>query len=184
MNLWFRLIWMLLTVKLRPASDIFGSTRLAMRVLPNDLDFNGHVNNGRYFTLADVGRMDYVLRTGAARVALRRRAAPIVGDAMAKFRKDLKPFERFELHTRVLGWDEKWVFMEHRFVRGERVAGLVVMRGLFRARDGVLAPAELLADMGVAAASPALPDWVADWSRSCDALAGDLRSEEQPRQAA
>jgi acyl-CoA thioesterase FadM len=184
MNLWFRLLWMVLTWRLRPASGIFGTTTLRMRVLPNDLDLNAHVNNGRYFTLADIGRMDFVLRTGAARVALRRKAAPIVGDSMAKFRKDLKPFERFELATRVLGWDEKWVFMEHRFVREGRVAGVVVMRGLFRTRGGVLAPAELLADLGVDAPSPPLPDWIAAWNRSCDGLASALRAEEQPARAA
>lgn len=178
MNLWFRLIWMLLTSRLRPRAGIFDTTVLRMRVLPNDLDFNGHVNNGRYYTLADIGRMDFVLRTGAAKVALQRKAAPIVGDNMAKFRKDLKLFERYELHTRVLGWDEKWVFMEHRFVRGGRVAGLVLMRGLFRARDGVVTPAELLHDMQVDVPSPVLPAWVSEWSAACDRLAGDVRAEE------
>jgi acyl-CoA thioesterase FadM len=178
MNLWFRLIWMLLTSRLRTRASIFDTTVLHMRVLPNDLDFNGHVNNGRYYTLADIGRMDFVLRTGAAKVALRRKAAPIVGDNMAKFRKDLKVFERYEMHTRVLGWDEKWVFMEHRFVRGGRVAGLVIMRGLFRTRAGVMPPAELLSEMRVESVSPALPEWVATWSAGCDQLAADLRAEE------
>jgi acyl-CoA thioesterase FadM len=179
MNLWLRLFWMLLTHKLRSRASILDSTSLSMRVLPNDLDFNGHVNNGRYFTLADIGRMDFVLRTGTARVALKHKALPIVGDAMAKFRKDLKVFERYEMQTRVLGWDEKWVFMEHRFVRGGRVAGTVVMRGLFRAASGVLTPAFLLGEMGVASASPQLPGWLQEWNRSCDALAGGLREEEK-----
>jgi hypothetical protein len=83
------------------------------------------------------------------------------------------------MQTRVLGWDEKWVFMEHRFVRGGRVAGTVVMRGLFRAAGGVLTPAFLLGEMGVASASPQLPGWLQEWNRSCDALAGGLREEEK-----
>jgi acyl-CoA thioesterase FadM len=183
MNLWLRLFWMLITHKLRSRATIMQSTSLFMRVLPNDLDFNGHVNNGRYFTLADIGRMDFVLRTGTAKVALKHKALPIVGDAMAKFRKDLKVFERYEMQTRVLGWDEKWVFMEHRFVRGGRVAGVVVMRGLFRTSAGVMTPAFLLQEMGISHASPALPDWLAEWNTSCDALAGALREEEGRDQA-
>ena len=179
MNLWLRLIWMLLTHRLRSRATILESTSLRMRVLPNDLDFNGHVNNGRYFTLADIGRMDFVLRTGTAKVAFKHKALPIVGDAMAKFRKDLKVFERYEMQTRVLGWDDKWVFMEHRFVRGGRVAGIVVMRGLFRAASGVLTPAFLLSEMGVTSASPDLPDWLREWNASCDSLAGVMREEEK-----
>jgi len=56
MTLWFRLIWLVLTARLRGKVQLFDISVLRLRVLPNDLDFNGHVNNGRYFTLADLGR--------------------------------------------------------------------------------------------------------------------------------
>jgi acyl-CoA thioesterase FadM len=179
MNLWLRFIWLLLTMKFRPKVEPFGTSTLRMTVMPNDLDVNMHVNNGRYFTLADLGRLDFTARTGVLRVALRKRAAPIVGDAMAKFRKDLKPFQRFELQTRVLGWDDKWAFMEHRFVRHGRVLGVVVMRGVFRARDGLLKPAELLSALGVDLVSPPLPAWVQQWHQACEAMGDVLRLEER-----
>ena len=178
MNLWLRLIWMLVTVRFRKPVSIFDTTTLQMRVLSNDLDFNGHVNNGRYFTLADIGRLDFVVRTGSARIAIKQRALPIVGDAMAKFRKDLKLFESYELQTRLLGWDDKWTFMEHRFVCKGRVAAVVVMRGLFRSTKGLIPPGIFLAGLGLAIASPQLPDWLVTWSQSCDDIAGALRIEE------
>ncbi|MBS4046674.1 MAG: thioesterase family protein [Alphaproteobacteria bacterium] len=179
MNLWLRLIWMLLTVWRRRQVSILGASSLSMRVMPNDLDFNGHVNNGRFLTLADVGRMDFVLRSGAAKAAFRMRALPIVGDSLAKFRRDLKLFERYELQTRLLGWDDKWTFMEHRFLRHGRVLGVVVIRGLFKGPQGPITPAAFLAAMDLRPEAPALPDWVLDWSRSCDALSRNLRAEEE-----
>lgn len=109
MNLWFRPIWMLLTARLRGPLKLFNTAVLRLCVLPNDLDFNGHVNNGRYFTLADLGRLDFAIRTGSARIALVNRAMPLIGDAVAKFRKDLRPFQRFDLQTSLLGWDDKWI---------------------------------------------------------------------------
>ncbi len=178
MNLWFRMLWMFLTVRQRGAAGLFDTTRLRMTVLPNDLDFNGHVNNGRYLTLADVARMDFVLRTGCARVAWRLRARPVVGDALAKFRRDLRPFQRYEIETRLLAWDEKWVFVEHRFVRGGRVLGVVLMRGVFVAPAGPVTPAALLEALGETRRSPPLPDWVREWSNSCDRLSEVLRAEE------
>jgi hypothetical protein len=87
-----------------------------MRVWPNDLDFNLHVNNGRYLALADIGRMHWFARTGLLGVARSRKAYPVVGDAIAKFRRDLKAFQSFEIYTRLIGWDSKWGFLEHRFV--------------------------------------------------------------------
>jgi acyl-CoA thioesterase FadM len=181
MNLWFRLIWMLLTVRLRGPLKLSDTAVLRLRVLPNDLDFNGHVNNGRYFTLADLGRLDFSIRTGLMSVAIANRAIPLLGDAMARFRKDLRPFQRFDLETRLLGGDDKWGFFEHRFVRGGRVVGVVVTRGQFRTAQGPLTRSTLLTGLGLAqdTPSPPLPSWVLAWHRGCEDLGAALREEEQ-----
>ena len=63
MNLYFRLILVLV-------SGFFSKTRTSImdvhaiwfRVLPNDLDSNLHMNNGRYLTIMDLGRTDALLR--------------------------------------------------------------------------------------------------------------------------
>ena len=178
MNLWFRLFLMLFRRPWRKPVDALATTVIRLRVWPTDLDLNRHVTNGRYFTLADVGRMDYVLRSGAFRVALRHKAVPIVGDVWGKFRRELRLFERFEIHTRMLGWDEKWSFMEHRFVKDGRVLGVVLMRGLFRAPKGTVAPSEFVRELGLDEQSPALAPWLQDWAASCDRLSQCLRDEE------
>ncbi|MGY4533314.1 acyl-CoA thioesterase FadM [Pseudomonas sp. TE3786] len=181
MNLWFRLIFMLLHRPWRKPVEPMATTVVRMRVWPLDLDLNRHVTNGRYFTLADIGRMDYVLRSGAFRVALRHKAVPIVGDTWGKFRRELRLFETFEIHTRMLGWDEKWSFMEHRFVKDGRVLGVVVMRGLFRSPKGGVSPGEFARHLGLAEDSPPMPEWLLGWSRSCDEMSGALRAEEGAR---
>jgi len=51
----------------RRASPL-GSTdvgRMTFRVVPTDLDVLGHMNNGVYFSLMDLGRIDLMIRTGA-----------------------------------------------------------------------------------------------------------------------
>ena len=35
----------------------------------------------------------------------------------ANFRKEIKPFERFEVWTRILAWDGKWLYLVQHFVR-------------------------------------------------------------------
>ncbi|MHC8366421.1 thioesterase family protein [Pseudomonas sp. ZT5P21] len=178
MNLWFRLFLMLFRRPWRKPVDPLATTVIRLRVWPTDLDLNRHVTNGRYFTLADLGRMDYVLRSGAFRVALRHKAVPIVGDTWGKFRRELKLFEAFDIHTRMLGWDSKWSFMEHRFVSNGRVVGVVVMRGLFRAGKATVAPGEFARELGLSEQSMEMPEWLTDWSRSCDDMSIQLREEE------
>ncbi|KJZ36965.1 MULTISPECIES: thioesterase family protein [Pseudomonas] len=178
MNLWFRLLLMLFRRPWRKPVDAMATTVIRLRVWPLDLDLNRHVTNGRYFTLADLGRMDYVLRSGAFRVALRNKAVPIVGDTWGKFRRELKLFEAFEIHTRMLGWDDKWSFMEHRFVSKGRVIGVVVMRGVFRTGKGTVAPGEFARELGLDEQSPPMPAWLTDWSQSCNDMSAQLREEE------
>ncbi len=38
--------------------------RVRVRTLPTDIDFLGHMNNGRYASLFDLGRFDLLIRTG------------------------------------------------------------------------------------------------------------------------
>ncbi len=169
----------LITAPRRKAIRPMDEARLDMMVWPNDLDVNGHVNNGRYFTMADIARFDLARRTGILAIARKHKAMPVIGDSTARFRRDLKLFDRFEIHSKVLGWDERWIYMEHRFMQKGRVCVLIVVRAGFKAQAGLLRPYDLAEAMGVDKRSPALPTWVFGWSRHCDAASKALREEEE-----
>jgi acyl-CoA thioesterase FadM len=183
MNLWFRILqvlWHLAWCRVtgKPSIDLFEVSRLTLRVWPNDLDTNLHVNNGRYLTIADLGRLDWFVRAGVLKVARTQKAMPVVGDALAKFRKSLNLFQTFTLETRLLGWDEKWGFIEHRFVRKGRVLGVIVIRGVFLGAKGPMRPNQLLSGLAHEHPSPLLPQWVQEWNDSCEVLSVTLRREE------
>jgi acyl-CoA thioesterase FadM len=178
---WLRLLRVGVGLVSEAKVDLLATTRVNFRVWPNDLDFNLHVNNGRYLALADIGRIDWFVRTGVLQIARKRGAMPVVGDAIAKFRRDLKLFQGFEIHTRLLGWDSKWGFLEHRFVRNNRVIGVVAIRGVFKGPDGSLDPRVLLAGVAHSAPSPELPEWTTCFHRGGDSLSEVLRDEERAR---
>jgi acyl-CoA thioesterase FadM len=180
---WLRLIRVGFGLIGAPKVDLLATTRVRLRVWPNDLDVNLHVNNGRYLALADIGRMHWFVRTGALAVARRQNAFPVVGDAIAKFRRDLKVFQAFEIHTRLLGWDHKWGFIEHRFVRNHRVIGVVAIRGVFKTPGGSLDPETLLTGLAHAGSTPQLPEWTNCFQRSSELLSETLRAEESVKGA-
>jgi len=176
---WLRLIRVSLSLISRPRVDLLATTRVTLCVWPNDLDFNLHVNNGRYLALADIGRVHWFVRSGVLAVARQHKAIPIVGDAIAKFRRDLKVFQSFEIRSRLLGWDEKWGFIEHRFVRAGRVIGVVVIRGVFKGPNGPIEPRLFLASLSHALPSPPLPAWASQFSQAGELLSEQLREEER-----
>jgi acyl-CoA thioesterase FadM len=161
--------------------DLLATTRVHLRVWPNDLDLKIHVNNGRCLALADIGLMHWFVRTGVLRVARQHKAYAAVGDAIAKFRHDLKVFQTFEIHTRLAGWDRKWGFLEHRFVRQDRVIGVVAIRGVFKGPGGPVDPGVLLAGLAYTTPSPELPEWANRFHKGGELLSELLREEERPQ---
>jgi acyl-CoA thioesterase FadM len=162
MNLWPRLLRALLMALFRPRLDLADESRLHFRVWPTDLDFHVHMNNARYLAVMDLGRVDIILRGGLGCLAPRRRLQPVIAGAPVRFRRPPIPFERFTLRTRVIGWDAKWPFMEHRMERRGEPVCRVIVKALFLGRDGGVPPDRLADLLGHAEPSPALPRWVAD----------------------
>jgi acyl-CoA thioesterase FadM len=175
---WLRLIKVAGRLVRAPRMNLLDTSCVRLRAWPNDLDFNLHVNNGRYLTLADLGRFDWFVRTGVLQAARRHGAIPVIGDAIAKFRREINAWQTFEIRSRLIGWDERWGFLEHRFVRGNRVIGVVAIRGVFRGPQGPLAPGLLMSELGVDAISPPLPRWAEQWHAGCESLSQLLREEE------
>lgn len=176
---WLRLIRSGFTLIGAPRVSLLETTQVTLRVWPNDLDLNLHVNNGRYLALADIGRIHWFMMTGVYATARKQGAFPVVGDAIAKFRRDLRPFQTFELQTRLIGWDHKWGFIEHRFMRNRRAIGVVAVRGLFKGPAGALDPGVLFAGLAPAAPAPQLPQWALGFQRSSELLSEALREEER-----
>lgn len=171
MNLWFRMIRVIIRALMGRRLDPLATSRVYFRVWPHDLDVNGHMNNGRYLTLMDLGRLDLMLRTGMGRVVLREKWMPVMATAMIRFKRSLLPFQFFRLESRVLCWDDKWFYLEQKLVRGEREVAFALMKGCIRRSGGVVPPVEIFERVfGERVESPAMPTMVRQWQDSEDAL--------------
>lgn len=173
MNLLLRMIRVVVAALLGRRLDILAESVLHFRVWPNDLDVNLHMNNGRYLTVMDLGRTDLMIRCGLAGPTVRNRWMPVLGATSVRFRRSLGPFRRYRLRSRLLCWDEKWLYIEHLVETPDGgLACRAVVKGLFRARGGNVSPAELLAAAGVPRLpSPPMPASVAAWIAAEEAMA-------------
>jgi acyl-CoA thioesterase FadM len=163
MNLLVRLIRVLISSLFRTRLDILDVSMVSFRVWPNDLDFNGHMNNGRYLTLMDLGRIDLILRVGLGKYVLTGKWMPIVASAKIRFRRSLGPFKKYQLHTRLLCWDDKWFIVEQRFMVKDRSVAIAYVKALFRDRNGNIAPSDVLLTLGHNSPSPPMPESVQLW---------------------
>lgn len=164
-----RLPWTAWRAAHKQRLSIHDTAVLHLRVRITDLDWYGHMNNGRFLTSMDLGRTDLATRIGLLGVFRSHRIQPVVAGATIRFRRSLTAFRRYELHTRIVGWDDRWTFFEQRFVRHDgTLAALAYAKVALRTRDGAVAPARALALVGWAGPAPALPDEIGRW-QSVDA---------------
>ena len=139
------------------------------RVWPTDLDVNRHMNNGKYLSIMDLGRVDLMVRSGLHRAVRRAGMYPVVASQTIRYRRSLEPFQRFELRTRVVGWDERFLYVQQAFVAGGEVKAAAVVKGLFlRESGGRVLPREVVALAGIDDDALELPGWVTDWVASED----------------
>lgn len=166
MNLFLRLLLLVLTAWSRPRCDVLGPSRKRFLVWPPDLDVLWHVNNGVYLSMLDVARVDLMLRSGMAPILRRNRWYPVVAAETIRFRRSLQLFQTFEVETTVLGWDDKAFLIQHHFLRGQELVAEAVVRARFLKRaGGTVTSRELLAAIGFVGATPELPEWIAAWNR-------------------
>ena len=146
MNLFLRLFYVFFSSFFRPRLPVGKAiSEISLLTLPNDLDINFHVNNGRYLTLCDLSRVDFFIRTGLARVMIKQGWIPIIAEHTMNYRKPLGVFKKFKATLELTRWDEKYFFMTHRFsINGKTIAD-GTSKGVVRGKQGVIQPELVIA---------------------------------------
>ena len=170
MSLILRLLLVVLAAPFRRRLGIGERSHVRMWVLPNDLDVNLHMNNGRYNTIIDLAHIDLILRSGLANTLVKNKWRPLIGSTLIRHRFGLRPFEGFVVSSRVLCWDDKWLYFENLVTSRRGVAAVALTKGVVRHGAGTVSPATLLEAAGFRLQSPPTPVAIARWLSVEEAL--------------
>lgn len=182
MNLYLRLLRVLLRGYLGNTIHYSSTVESQFRVLPHDLDAFGHMNNGRYLQIMDVARMDWMLQTGVFGVIRRHRWTPLLGGGFMRFRYSLGLLQPYSVCTRLLCWDRRWFFLEHSFLsKSRRCVAVGITRAALRS-DGQWVDTKNVANLvHQGAESPVMPEYVRDWLQLEEEMysSGQLNTKKQ-----
>ena len=90
-NSFVRIPLLAIRQRIRPLKRIglLDEDRVRMRVWPNDIDFNLHLNNSRFLSCMDYGRMHMIAAMGILDLLVRERWTPLVGSVFITYRRSL-----------------------------------------------------------------------------------------------
>lgn len=146
-----------------PALPLLGTHVSTHRCWPWDLDPWVELNNGRTLTIYDLGRIPLSLRTGLRTVLQAQGWGLTVAGNTVRYRRRVRAFDRLTVHSRCIGWDDRFLYIEQSMWKGDDCTSHIVMRMAVTSREGIVSPARLLSAMGQPAESPVLPDFVQGW---------------------
>lgn len=163
MNLYFRLIFTLLRAWRLPLFAVGTTLERKFRVLPNDIDINGHMNNGRYMTVVDLMLMEYFVRIGFAGVLIKQGWKPMSGGSFITYRRGLKPFQTYRLRYKIDACDEYWNYMRFEFLDGEKLCASGYMKGAAVGKGGLIPNATSYAELRIPVLPNPVPEAVQHW---------------------
>ena len=147
-----------------PRIGLLDEDCVKMRVWPTDIDFNFHLNNSRYLTCMDYGRIHMLAATGILGIVVRSRWTPLVGSIDIVYRRSLALWAPFTMTTRNLCWDERWFYMEQTTRSQEGLASTAWVKALFQDRGKNISPQAIVDMVQPEMVSPVVSESMVKWN--------------------
>ncbi|MCX7646261.1 MAG: acyl-CoA thioesterase [Rhodobacteraceae bacterium] len=130
---------------------------------PWDIDLWLELNNGRTLTIMDLGRVVLFRRMGVIGAMRARGWAGTIAGASVRYRRRVRMFDRIEMRSRILGWDDRFTYAEQSLWRDGECCSHALLRMAITGGRGIVPSAELARALGLPEQGPPLPAWVAAW---------------------
>lgn len=166
-----------------PRKHLFAVSKVKGRVGLTDLDRNGHCNNARFLRECAFGRRDLWQYNGVWKVIVAAGGNLVVGSQTVRYRRELSFGQAYTMQTRLLCWDKRAFYVEHRFVtksvKGNFVNAIVLVKNTVL---GPLNPAQIVAKLPALQSdensNPSMLADVVNWIASNEASSQMLRAED------
>lgn len=144
---WWRLLIIYILSIFRKKICLTDISDLSFRVWPQETD-KKYMNNASYWTITEMGQMDFLFRTGLLKICRRHHWAPLVGSQKIVYKKPLKRFETFQLRSQINYCDDKWLYIKQTFLKNDELIANSLVKVIFRGTHGNIPVSQILARLG------------------------------------
>jgi len=160
MRLRLRFLWLLLSSFWKKPLGLLDESVLNLIVFPNDVDIS-KISNDRYTALMDLGRMDIVFRVGWRKAMTTIKWKPAVTFNTIRFRYPLKIFQKYQLKTKIIWWDDTIFYFEQTFKRKGRTLATGHICGTLFDQKGKVPSKVMIQETGQSVIKPEKPEVIA-----------------------
>jgi acyl-CoA thioesterase FadM len=132
---------------------------------PWDIDLWWELNNGRTLTFYDLGRLVLAKRIGFIALLKQNGWGMTVAGTTIRYRARVKMFDKVQLRSRVLGWDDKFIYIEQSMWKGDTCTSGAVLRMAVIDGAGLVRMDRVTAALQ-SSQPPEQPAWINTWTTS------------------
>ncbi len=147
-----------------PRLPVLGVHRSRHLCWPWDLDLWKELNNGRTLTLLDLGRIPLARRIGLVDALRRNGWGMTVAGVTVRYRQRIRLFQRFEMQSRLLGWDRRFFYIDQTlWNRDGACTTQAIYRMAITGAQGIVPPDTVAPELTDTVPDFTLPEWVQAW---------------------
>ncbi|KAK9322367.1 hypothetical protein V1517DRAFT_323591 [Lipomyces orientalis] len=137
-------------------ANVFRTRVWTSRSPPMECDLNGHKSNSTYFSDLDNARTDLMVDVFKKMLLGTRKESGTwpylpLGAVVSIFRREIKPFAKYNIKSKIIGWDGKWLFVVSRFELAEsaHTCAISISKYVFKLGRKTIAPQDVLKQCGL-----------------------------------
>jgi acyl-CoA thioesterase FadM len=124
---WIRLLTTLAISRFRSKLRINEPSIMTFRVWVTDIDVS-IMNHAAMMSVMEMGRIDFMVRTGFFKLAQRNKWYFPSSNIQVQFFRPLKMFQKATVVTKVFNISDKWIYLEQKILRGEKLIACCVVK--------------------------------------------------------
>lgn len=145
--------------------DFLQAARRSFRVGLFDIDFNMHINNAKYLNYMERARWDLFVQQDKWDAVIKAKLNFIVASVEIGYIREINLFKKFEIESRYLGWDEKYFYLEQRFIADGKVYSYALIKAVFLQKKKLATPEKVIHELGVTETPEPLPEHIELWKK-------------------
>ena len=143
-----RFLFLIIRCLITSPVELLSKRKLRFLALPFiDTDVT-RVFTHSYSIFMALARWDLMFGSEFRPLAIKNKWVPITTAETITYRRSIQAFERFEVVTEIVHWDEQRFYIEHRFMCKGKLCLRALVEGMIRGPDGVIGPQEMFTQTG------------------------------------
>lgn len=164
-----RVLWTFFRAFFRTKITALDESLMPITVRFSEIDVR-RLNHSLFTFYGELARLDFMIRCRLIGWMWKEKSYTVIASESIRYLKPVQLFQTLNVRTKLICWDEKWMYAHHIFESDQGVVVVMILKGLFTGPKGIIPTSHVLSALNLQPESPAFPNMIQEWQASETAM--------------